>query len=496
VVKIILITWIILIPYPASDKLLLNKRKFLSVHRNRSTKIVATVGPSSSSEEILQLLFERGADVFRLNFSHGSYQEHYKTLTQIYKIADSYKRPIGILADLQGPKFRIGTFQSGMVNLQAGQKFQFDLDPELGNELRVSLPHPELFSVIKIGEELLLDDGKMAFRVDLISSDVLTTTALFTGVLSDKKGVNFPNTYLPIPILTEKDHKDLAFILEHKIPWIALSFVQNAQDILHARSYIGNEAKIIAKIEKPQAIENLEKIIKVTDAIMIARGDLGVELPPERVPRLQREILRLSRLHAKPVIVATQMLESMISSPSPTRAEVSDVATAVYLGTDATMLSAESASGQYPAESVTIMESVISLTEKDPTVQNLQIHSTLSSGVALSALSLIKENPSQLIVIITNSLEACSTLSSLRPTTPILVITSSLLLASQLTLLYGIHSVFIEEIPSLESLSLIKSFAKTIAEKEGLRTKKTTPVVLLLGDTLVSHYFSNLYWIV
>ena len=453
--------------------------------RQRCTKIVATVGPASNTIDKLQLLFERGVDVFRLNFSHGTHKDHKEVIQAIHSISKAYNRPIGILADLQGPKFRIGTFKNSPITLVAGNPFVFRLNACDGSSTEVTLPHPELFQVIQPGEELLVNDGKLAFRVDEVSDNTIKTTILVNGEISDRKGVNLPNTKISIPILTEKDLGDLEFILTQDISWIALSFIQSAEDVIQARKKIGDAFKIISKIEKPHAIKDLAKIVDESDGIMIARGDLGVELPPEHVPSIQRKILSMCKENNKPVIVATQMLESMITTPTPTRAEVSDVATAVYLGTDAVMLSAESASGHYPAEAVTIMDRILFCTEKDIASQKKEPNSSIPF------FSLIKDQ--DLIVLISDSLEACSKITSLRQNKPVLVLTSKKQLATQFCLLFATHAVASEKIPELENFSALKKYVIKTAEGEGLITKKHTSIALLLADTQNSADLSHLH---
>ena len=322
---------------------------------DRRARILATLGPASSSLEQIRALAQAGANVFRLNFSHGTHEDHAERHRLIRQVEQELGRPIGILMDLQGPKLRVGRIAEGKTVLTAGQAFRLDLDPAEGDAARANLPHPEIFAALEDGTDLLLDDGKLRLRVDRHGPDFAETTVLVGGPLSDRKGVNVPGVILPISPLTPKDRADLDFGLSLGVDWVALSFVQRPEDIVEARGLIGNRAWIMAKLEKPAAIEHLDAIVAQADGIMVARGDLGVELPPQRVPVLQQRIVRRARAAGKPVVVATQMLESMISAPVPTRAEASDVATAVYSGADAVMLSAESASGQYPVEAVTIM---------------------------------------------------------------------------------------------------------------------------------------------
>jgi pyruvate kinase len=300
--------------------------------RRRKVRIVATLGPASSTAEMIKKLFEAGADVFRINMSHGSQADKAELIKTIRAVEAEENRPIPILADLQGPKLRVGRFADGPVTVSTGGTFQFDLDPTPGDATRVQLPHKEVFAALRPGATLLVDDGKLRFVVEEIAGETITTRIIVGGTLSNNKGLNVPDVVIPLAALTEKDHADLAFALEHGVDWIALSFVQRPEDVAEARKLVGNRAGVLAKIEKPSAVERIDEIIDLADAIMVARGDLGVELPPEQVPAIQKRIIAAARAKGKPVVVATQMLESMIVTPTPTRAEVSDVANAVYDG--------------------------------------------------------------------------------------------------------------------------------------------------------------------
>ncbi|RYI99150.1 MAG: pyruvate kinase, partial [Acetobacteraceae bacterium] len=331
----------------------------IPLRRRRRTKIVATLGPASSTPEVIERLYRAGADVFRLNFSHGSHADHAERISIIRALEQKVGRPIGILADVQGPKLRVGRFQGGRVQLQTGQPFRLDLSPTPGDVRRVQLPHPEIIAAAQIGTSLLLDDGKLRLRVTHVRSDHLETEIMVGGPLSDRKGVNVPDVALPIPALTAKDREDLDFVLPLGIEYIGLSFVQRPEDVAECQAICAGRALVMVKMEKPQAVENLDGIIALADCVMVARGDLGVELPAEEVPLVQKRIVRAARAAGKPVVVATQMLESMISAPAPTRAEASDVATAVFDGADAVMLSAETAAGQYPFEAVNIMDRIV-----------------------------------------------------------------------------------------------------------------------------------------
>lgn len=336
------------------------------MRRQRKAKIIATLGPSSSDEAMIHALYMAGADVFRLNFSHGSHEDHRNSVFLIRKIEREVEQPIGILLDLQGPKLRVGKMADGSVKLEAGASYRLDLDEQPGDSTRAPLPHAEVFAALKEGVQILLDDGKLRLEVQGCGPDFADTKVIAGGMLSDRKGVNLPEVVLPLSPLTDKDHEDLAFGLDLGVDWIGLSFVQRPEDVVEARKLVEDRAAIMTKIEKPAALNCLAELVALSDAVMVARGDLGVEMPPEDVPVKQKEIIRACRLAGRPVVVATQMLDSMVSSPAPTRAEASDVATAVYDGADAVMLSAETAAGDYPRESVVMMNRIIEATERDP----------------------------------------------------------------------------------------------------------------------------------
>src|SRR5262245_8216923 len=318
----------------------------------RAAKIIATLGPASSAPEKIRALNAAGPDPFRLNFSHGERADHRRCYDAVRKLERELGRPIGILVDLQGPKIRVGKFAGGKVALGEGKPLRLDLDPAAGDGRRAPLPHPEVFAAMKPGQIVLLDDGRLRLKVEKIGPDFAETTVITGGVLGERKGVNLPGAILPLSALTEKDLRDLDFALSIGADWIALSFVQRPDDVAELRKLVGNRAAIMSKIEKPQALDRLPEIVDLSDAVMVARGDLGVERPPEDVPSLQKQIVRASRKAGKPVVVATQMLDSMVREPAPTRAEASDVANAVYEGADAVMLSAETASGAHPVEAV------------------------------------------------------------------------------------------------------------------------------------------------
>ncbi|CAG9180391.1 Pyruvate kinase [Cupriavidus laharis] len=423
------------------------------MRRQRNAKIVATLGPASTSPEIIDALFEAGADVFRLNFSHGSHDDHKQRLATIREIEQRRARPVGVLLDLQGPKLRIGTFAEGPVQLSAQAKFRLDLEKSVpGTSERVSLPHPEIFAALEEGTELLLDDGKLRLRVDRCGPDFAETTVINGGTLSERKGVNVPGVVLPLSAMTEKDRRDLDFGLTLGVDWIALSFVQRPEDIQEIKAIVQNRAGIVAKLEKPAAIQSLEAIVAESDAVMVARGDLGVEMPAEQVPSLQKQIVRACRKAGKPVIVATQMLESMISSPVPTRAEASDVATAIYDGADAVMLSAESASGRFPVEAVKMMNSIISRTESDPLYHDaIQASHTPPRAEAADAIGYAVRHIAGLLkvpatVAYTSSGYSALRMARERPEVPILGMTPRVATARRLALAWGVHAVLCHEV--------------------------------------------------
>jgi pyruvate kinase len=412
----------------------------------KNTKIIATVGPASADAANLRALAEAGADVFRLNFSHGTHDDHRAVYQRIRALEGELGRPIGVLMDLQGPKLRLGTFAEGGVTMARGDRIRFDLDPTPGDARRVSIPHPEIIAAVGPGHVLLIDDGKMRLRVVASSEGVLDMEALTDGRLSDRKGVNVPDVALPLSALTTKDRRDLDFGLELGVDWVALSFVQRPEDLVEARGLIGDRALLMAKIEKPAALVELEEIIAAADAIMVARGDLGVELPAEDVPGLQKRIVRLCRRAGKPVVVATQMLESMISAPAPTRAEASDVATAVFDGADAVMLSAETASGRYPVDALSMMTRIIARTEADPIHRQLMEAvaadpkgtSTDAIGTAIRAVAATL--PLSATVAFTASGSTALRIAHQRPRSPILSLTPSHSVARRLCVVWGVRS--------------------------------------------------------
>ena len=427
-------------------------------HRGRKVKILATLGPASRDPEMIERLLRAGADAFRVNMSHGDHATHAETIANIRAAEKHFGRPIAILCDLQGPKLRVGTFAEGKVLIRHGAHFTLDRDPTPGTAERVCLPHPELFGILRNGQRLLIDDGKLKLRVVRAEADAILCTAEVGGFISDRKGVNVPDAVVPVPAMTEKDRRDLAFAVEHHADWIALSFVQRPEDVAEARKLMGGYGALVAKIEKPAAVDRLEEIIELSDGIMVARGDLGVELNPEEVPPLQKRIVEATRRSGKPVIVATQMLESMIESPAPTRAEVSDVANAVYDGADAVMLSAETASGAWPVEAVTIMDRIGKQVEADPgyaaRVHFTDVRPDATTADALAqACSAISQTVTLAgIIVFTGSGSTARRVARERPDAPMLVLTPSPKTARRLALLWGAHAVTTRDIGSFEEM--------------------------------------------
>lgn len=426
--------------------------------RGRKVKILATVGPASRSPEMLEKLFRAGADAFRVNMSHGEHAVHAETIAAIRALERKVNRPITILCDLQGPKLRVGKFKEGRAVIRHSGHFTLDRNPEPGDETRVHLPHPELFGILKPGQRLLIDDGKLRLRVIRADDNEILCSAEVGGVISDRKGVNVPDAVIPVPAMTDKDRRDLAFAVTHGADWIALSFVQRPEDVAEARRLMGGYGALMAKIEKPAAISRLDEILELADGLMVARGDLGVELNPEQVPPLQKRIVEKARREGKPVVVATQMLESMIESPTPTRAEVSDVANAVYDGADAVMLSAETAAGAWPEEAVTIMDRIASEVENDPGYA-ARVHfietrpdPTTADALAEACASIAKALPIAGIIVFTGSGSTARRVARERPGVPMLVLTPSTMTARKLGLLWGAHAVATKDIGSFEEM--------------------------------------------
>ena len=417
------------------------------MRRNRNVKIVATLGPASSDMKTIRALFEAGADVFRLNMSHGTHDEQAKRHALIRQIEADTGRPIAILADLQGPKLRVGTFAGGNADLVEGAKFRFDLDKAEGDATRVCLPHPEIFAALEPGSHLLVNDGKLKLRVDACDDTHADCTVLVGGEISNRKGVNVPDVVLPVAALSDKDRADLEFACELGVDWLALSFVQRAADVEEARTLAKGRAAILAKIEKPAALKAYDEILAVSDGVMVARGDLGVEMPVHAVPPIQKRLVRRARAMAKPVIVATQMLESMIESPMPTRAEVSDVATAIYEGADAVMLSAESAAGQYPVEAVTTMHNVAVSVEEDATyravISAARTHERhgIADAIVSAARDIAENTNIRAICCFTESGTTAIKVARERPGVPIVGLSPSIFTLRRLCLVWGVYCV-------------------------------------------------------
>ena len=429
------------------------------MRRMRRAKIVATLGPASHEEKMIEELAKAGADVFRINMSHASHDLMRQTVERIRSVEARIKRPLGVLVDLQGPKLRVWKFKEGSVNLVAGQKFTLDSQQDdNGNSERVYLPHPEIIESVSVGDRLLLDDGKLQLKATRVGGGAIETEVIYGGKLSDKKGVSLPDTLLPSGALTYKDHAYLLAGLGAEADWIALSFVQRPEDIIDVRKIVQGRAGVMAKIEKPQAIERLEEIVKLSDAIMVARGDLGVELPLETVPGLQKRMIRMCRRYGKPVVVATQMLESMITAPVPTRAEVSDVSIAVFEGADAIMLSAESASGQYPIEAVSTMNRVAAAVETDANYRGIiraaQTEPEATAADAISAATRQVAETLDLAAIVTYTASGSTGIRAARerPSKPIIALSPNLRTIRRLSVVWGIHCVQTEDAVSLEDM--------------------------------------------
>ncbi len=481
--------------------------------RGRKVKILATLGPASREPAMIARLLEAGTDAFRINMSHADQASHAQTIAAIRAAEKEFGRPIAILCDLQGPKLRVGEFTDGRAVIRHGSHFTLDRNPAHGDANRVCLPHPELFGILQKGQRLLIDDGKLRLRVISASADEILCSAEVGGVIMDRKGVNVPDTVIPVSAMTEKDRRDLAFAVEHGADWVALSFVQRPEDVAEARRLMGGPrssgAALIAKIEKPAAVDRLEEIIELADGIMVARGDLGVELNPEDVPPLQKRIVETTRRSGKPVIVATQMLESMIENPAPTRAEVSDVANAVYDGADAVMLSAETASGAWPVEAVTIMHRIAMRVEADPGYQ-ARVHftevmpdATTADALAQASAAIAETVAIAGIVVFTGSGSTARRVARERPGAPMLVLTPSSKTARKIALLWGAYPVVTRDIGSFEEMI---AKGKRMALRHGFGTAGSklialagvpfgTPgstnllhVVTLSGDELKRHH--------
>ncbi len=453
----------------------------MRLRRARRTKIIATLGPASSTMDVLSKLLHAGADVFRLNFSHGSHEDHAARIGIIRQLEKDCGHAIGILADVQGPKLRVGKFGGGGIFLQNGQSFRMDLDGAAGDARRVNLPHPEIVEAASVGTTLLLDDGKLRMRVVHVRSDALECEVTVGGPLSDRKGVNVPDMLLPIPALTKKDRIDMEFALQQGVEYIGLSFVQRPEDVAEAREIAQGRAWIMTKLEKPQALENLDEILRLSDAVMVARGDLGVELPPEEVPLAQKRIVREARALGRPVVVATQMLESMITAPAPTRAEASDVATAVFDGADAVMLSAETAAGQFPLEAVNIMDRIVARVERDAgwrrgiELSRSEPEPNTSDAMAAAARQVAHVLGAAAICAFTDSGSTAIRAARERPEAPIIGLTPKDSTARRLAVVWGVHAVVTAEI---HGMTEAVTRAVKLARAEGFAAPGQDVVVL------------------
>jgi pyruvate kinase len=440
------------------------------MRRNRRVKILATLGPANPDQASIEKLYRAGADVFRINMSHSSHEVMRERIAQIRAVEKKVGRPVGILADLQGPKLRLGEFTERSAALKRGAHFILDADPTPGNEKRVHLPHPEILSALEVGDAVLIDDGKVRLKVIEATKTKAVTEVIVAGTVSNRKGVSLPDTTIPVSAMTPKDRSDLEAALAAGIDWVALSFVQRPEDVAEVKKTCAGRALVMAKIEKPQAIARLDEIMEISDALMVARGDLGVEMPLEKVPGLQKRITRMARRLGKPVVVATQMLESMISSPVPTRAEVSDVATAVFEGADAVMLSAESAAGQYPIEAVSTMNRIAEEVERDQVYravingQRAAPEATGADAIAVAARDVAETLDLKAIVAWTSSGSTGLRIARERPQPPILALTPKLETARRLALVWGIHAIITDDARDVDDMA---DRACKIAHSEG-----------------------------
>ena len=441
----------------------------------KRTKVVATLGPASDDKETIKQLALAGANVFRLNFSHGSHEDHKQRYDIIRQVEQELGRPIGILQDLQGPKLRLGTFAGGKVTLQKGNTFTLTLDDVEGSETTVQLPHPEIIQAVQAGQMLLLDDGKMRLHIDKVTDTSIETTILVDGTLSDRKGVNVPGAVLPISALTEKDRADLAFGLDLGVDWVAMSFVQRVEDVIEGKELINGRAGILAKLEKPSAVvsDALTDIIRECDAVMVARGDLGVELPPEDVPMIQKRIVREARRAGRPVIVATQMLESMIDAPAPTRAEVTDVSNAVLEGADAVMLSAESAAGKYPLEAVDMMSRIIRRVEKDEMYAKIinvdeNPRNTDSDAISIACNEIAHTRNCRVVASFSKTGGTIYRMARNRPETTIAGLTPDIRIARRLSLVWGVAPITTGDVE--DSASMVASCVRALKDAKLVET--------------------------
>ena len=456
------------------------------MRRLRRTKIVATLGPASSDRSVIASLFRAGADVFRINMSHTTHERMRELVAAIRAVESEHGRPIGILVDLQGPKLRVGSFAANPATLTKGESFALDADPSPGDAKRVHLPHPEIFAAIAPGHTLLLDDGKLRLVATAVDSERILTRVEVGGKLSDRKGVSLPDTMIPFSALAEKDRSDLEAALDAGIDWVALSFIQRPEDIAEAKKITRGRAAVMAKIEKPQAVHRLAEILDLADALMVARGDLGVEMPLEKVPGVQKQMTRACRRAGKPVVVATQMLESMITSPVPTRAEVSDVSTAIFEGADAIMLSAESAAGQYPVEAVATMNRIAEEVERDPIyrtiidAQRTEPEATGADAIAAAARQIAETLELSAIICWTSSGSTGLRVARERPSSPIVAISPKISTGRRLSLIWGVHCIVAEDAHDLDDMV---ERACRLAFKDGF-AKAGQRVIIVAGVPL------------
>lgn len=455
----------------------------MMMRRARRTKILATLGPASENPEMIAKLFQAGADVFRLNMSHLSRERLKERVETIRAVETRFKRPIAILADLQGPKLRVGTFEGDSAMLVKGQKFILDADQASGSSERVHLPHPEILSSLEPGHTVLIDDGKLRLRVKSVKKGSATTEVEVAGKISNRKGVSLPDTVIPVAAMTEKDRSDLEAALDAGVDWIALSFVQRPEDVAEVKKVARGRALVMAKLEKPQAITRLDEIMEISDAVMVARGDLGVEMPLEKVPGIQKRIVRAARRLGKPVVVATQMLESMIQSPVPTRAEVSDVATAVYDGADAVMLSAESASGHFPVEAVSTMNRIAEEVEQDQSywsimrTLNAEPEATGSDAIAAGAHQIADTLNLKTVAAWTSSGATAFRIARERPNSTVIALTPSQHTARRLALVWGVHPIRTKDASDIDDMTFR---ACKFAMREGM-SKVGDRIIIVAG---------------
>ena len=452
--------------------------------RNRNAKILATIGPSCSSYDVIETIFLAGSDVFRLNFSHSTIEDHRKNYQIIRSLEKKFNHSTCILADLQGPKLRTGSFANKHEKLIQGQKFILDLDNTAGDNKRVNFPHPEIYEILTPNTTIMIDDGKIKMQIIEQNKNFITAEVLNNGTISDNKGVNIPDAVLPISSLTNKDKSDLNKALEMGVDWVAQSFVQTVEDVKELKNLVGSKASIMAKIEKPSALKNIKDIINEADGIMIARGDLGVELPPEKVPAIQKKIINDCRIKGKPVVVATQMLESMINNPTPTRAEASDVANAIYDGADAVMLSAESAIGKFPLEAVTIMNKIIESVELDSENYNITIHNenvikkiNTTDAITSAAYTIAQNAGAKSIITFSVSGKTTARMSRERAPVTVIGISPNVSTARKLQIFWGVNSCLTKDAHSTKEMV---SIACTVAKEKNI-AKSGDSVVITAG---------------